>query len=190
MPLLCISITTHDQEVQLPSEIGAQEAILRMVSYDQARKKGITAHPSWELNISDMLGNSKEIAHSPGHTQPGNTRLPLPNLEYTTLAAAQHHAAIAEVPVHVYAAGTLYPNIKFHLGHLRTAGTRIQVYQTNPQTGESTPFFSRADKKTEIEAHEADQADVNKLAAMPNFHFREIKLYFEYQTNDHTASHG
>ena len=183
MPLLCITITKQDQEVQLPNEIGSQEAILRMVTYDQVRKKNVTGHPSWELNISDMLGNSNEIKHSPGHEKAGNTRLPLPNIEYMPYTPSNHVASASHV------AGALYPNIKFHLGHLGTGGTRISVHQTN-HTG-STPFWSRTDKETEIHAHESDTtSDATIYAAAPNWYFREIKLYFEYQTNDHLHSHS
>lgn len=172
MPLLCISLRNHETTVKLPSDISSQDAILRMVSYDQHKKAGGPEHyPSWEIDLKDILGSSHEVKNSPGDDQSGNARLPLPNCHpweqnYTTEVGADTNTTTA-----LSGRDVIYPNVKFHLGHIGVDGGKVRVYHAQKGTsGDLIPFRS------------AD--DVVGSSTVPDWQFREIKLYFEYQTND------
>ena len=175
MPLLCVTLKNHETTVRLPAEIAAQDAVLRMVAYDQHRNAVTVTHfPSWEVDISELLGSSNEIKNSSGLMHAGSTRLSLPNCHFS-LSSNTTGAGFSNSAV-------IYPNIKFHLGHIGTDGCKLRVYH-EPSSDDGTPtldkFWSQPDKdsgKTDHKSHD------------PDWYFREIKLYFEYLTNDHGPS--
>tara|TARA_Y100001973_G_scaffold97951_1_gene154803 strand:- start:889 stop:1401 length:513 start_codon:yes stop_codon:yes gene_type:complete len=167
MPLLCITLKQHETAVKLPSDVSAQDAILRMVAYDQHKKDANVAHyPSWEIDLSDILGSTNECKNSSGNSMAGSNRLSLPNCFYL----ANPHATAS--------AAVIYPNVQFHLNHLGVDAGKIRVYHEPTATGLDA-LWSQQDKTDQV---------TNVANHTPDWYFREIKLYFEYQTNDRGPS--